>query len=115
MCEHEGKWGGAAASLVDEMDAVGADGGHELRHAVQPGLHRTPVVLAAPVVEQPLQILGARPVGPTSVRGRPRQPRPTQPLLEIVEQRLGDVDAERLDGRGHLGRSPVSPILIRRL
>src|SRR4029453_9564240 len=82
--EHEGKRGGTAASLVDEMDAVAADGGHELRQPVQPGLHRTPVVLAAPVVGHPSETRGAPPVPPPRAGGPPGPPHPPQPLPEVV-------------------------------
>ena len=89
---------GGAGADVQEVDRLAVDLGGELRVRVEAGLERAPVERRAPVLRPGLHlaerdaVLGARAgdlVGP---------PGAGQPVLEVVELGLRDVDAEGLDG-----------------
>ena len=86
---------------VEEVDVLAVDLGRELGERVDPGLGRAPVVLVDPVVvERPdvrlldavVDIVAGELVGPA---------RAAEPVLEVVEVGLRDVEGEGADLVGH--------------
>jgi hypothetical protein len=85
---------------VDEVHGLPVDLGEVLREGVDPLLHRSPVELALPVLDRLLQVVVRRAVVPVVARCRLGEPGACEALLEVVEVRLRDLDAERADVGG---------------
>ena len=81
-------------SHVQDMDVHAVDPRAELRHCVEPGLQRSPVVPVRPVGAQLAQVGERHALGRIGLRARP--PRARDALAQVAELRVGDVDAERL-------------------
>ena len=91
----------AGGADVQEVDVEAVDLGAELREAVQPGLARPPVVVLQPVPAQFAGVVQRYPLGPVAHRGRLGPPGPAQPLPEILQLGLRNVDQERGDVVAH--------------
>ena len=88
---------------VQEVDVLAVDGRHELRELVQSGLLDSPVEPVGPVAGQVLQVVQRHAAGPVVV-GRVLRPAGAgNPVVQVVEVGLGDVDPEGTDlgGGGH--------------
>ncbi len=96
---------GAAALLVDEMEV---DAGHlrdELAERVEPGLVRAPVVAVLPVGDELLHVGEAGAIGPLLPGSLIRPAHAGQPLAQVGERRLRDVDAKGVRRHQNTGRS----------
>ena len=88
---------------VQEVDVLAVDGRDELRDLVQPGLLGAPVEAVGPVAGQVLQVVQGYAAGPV-VAGRVLRPAgPGDPVVQVVEVGLGDVDPEGADLGGGVG------------
>src|SRR5262249_31566726 len=77
------------------------DHGGELVKPVQPRLMHPPVVLLAPVRRQLPHVLERDAVVPAGAGQLVGPPGPGQPVPQVVQVRLRDVDSERHDLSGH--------------
>ena len=80
---------------VQEVHPGAVDLGGELGVGVQPGLGGPPVVGGGPVLGQLPEVLTGHPPAPADVRQLARPPGPRDPLGEVVEVGLRDLDPER--------------------
>jgi hypothetical protein len=78
---------------VDEVKIDTRHGCGELREAVEHGLVLSPVIVVAPVHAELCHIGEVGPEGPRVARRLIREARAAEPLMEIAQGRLGDVDA----------------------
>jgi hypothetical protein len=105
-----GLWFGGAD--MEEVHGGPVEGGGELGVLVEPGLVLAPVVAAAPVFGQVLEVPEGDPAGSAGVGELVGPAGSGQPLLEVVQVGLGDLDPERSQvaiggvGAGH-GRIPL--------
>ena len=106
--EEERERGRPAALCVDEVKIDTRHGCGELREAVEHGLVLSPVIVVAPVRAELCHIGEVGPEGPRVARRLIREARAAEPLAEIAQGRLGDVDAER---SGRHGCRPLSSML----
>ncbi len=105
MGDQERQRPGAAALLVDEMEV---DAGHlrdELAERVEPGLVRAPVVAVLPVGDELLHVGEAGAIGPLLPGSLIRPAHAGQPLAQVGERRLRDVDAKGVRRHQNTGRS----------
>ncbi len=82
---------------VQEVDCRAIDGGGELRKCVEPGLPRAPVIRRAPVFGQLLEIRKRHAAAPANARQVIGPAGARQPLAQVVEISLRNVDAKRPD------------------
>src|SRR5215472_15713303 len=83
------------------MDALPVDLGDELRVGVEPRLGGAPVVPRAPVLGQLPQVARRYAAGPPDA-GQLRGPAgAAEPVAQVVDVGLADLDAERLDVLAH--------------
>jgi hypothetical protein len=112
--QRQGLW--LRGADVEEVDRLAVDGGGELRVLVQPRLVLAPVVAVTPVGGQLLEIVERHPAAPADP-GQLVGPAGTgQPVAQVVEVGLGDVDPERPDpgvGRVAAGHGSSSPCALR--
>jgi len=111
VADEQGQGVGLGRADVQEVDGLAVDLGGELGQGVEPGLLGPPVEPVLPVAGQLPQVAGRDP-GPPVVAVRPVGPAGAgQPLAQVVQVAVGDVDAERPDlgvcGRGLPPRSVV--------
>src|SRR6185437_13680728 len=83
------------------MHSRPVDRGGELVKPVQPRFVRPPVVLVAPVRRQLAHVIQRDAVVPAHPGQLVGPPGPGQPVPQVVQVRLGDVDTERQDLSGH--------------
>jgi hypothetical protein len=88
---------GLGRAGMDEVDPLAIDGGGELGVPVEPGLPGPPVVPVGPVAGQLLQVPEGHAAGPAHAGQLVRPAGPGQPLAQVVQLGLGDLDAERAD------------------
>jgi len=93
-------WVMTSGKLVDQVDLQASDLGAELLELVQAGLVRAPVVAIAPVGDELSYVGEVRAVSPSRARHLVRKARARQPLPQIGEVGVGDVDAKWLDVHG---------------
>ena len=87
---------------VEEVDVLPVDRGRELRVLVEPRLPGAPVVAAAPVVGELLDVGARHAVAPPGAGQLVGPARARETLVEVVQHGLGDLDPERSDlGVGH--------------
>jgi hypothetical protein len=95
------------------VDVLAVDLGGELGVPVELGLPRSPVVAGLPVVDQALDIIERDAVVGAHAGQLVGPAHPGQPVGEVVQLGLGDLDAERTDGgvgvvrHGFEARSPI--------
>src|SRR5512134_3924181 len=92
---------------VREVDALALDDRPELRHRVELVLDAPPVEPVEPVAAQLAQVAEIGPLRPGFRRRILGPARGAKAAAQILEHRLGDVDAERLDG--HPVTATISP------
>ena len=80
---------------MDEVDLLTVDVGEEVRPTVEPLLLRAPVELGAPVVAEVLEVREIGAVVPAAARNLVGPARAREPLAEVVEHGLGNLDPER--------------------
>ena len=107
--EQEGERGGSAPLRVNEVEIDARHRCGELGEGVQQRLVLSPVVVIAPVRAELLHVGEVGAEGPGGARRLVGEARAAEPLAEICEGRLGNVDAER---RGRHG-SVLSPSMLR--
>jgi hypothetical protein len=95
---------------VQEVDVLPVDGGGELGELVELTLVLAPVVRRTPVLGQLLQIVQRDTTFPADAGYLARPPGAGQPLGQVVQVSLGDVNPEGPDlveafGVGHSGSS----------
>jgi len=96
---------------VQEVDVLAVDLGGELWVGVELRLGGVPVVAGAPVLGQLLQVAQRYTAGPSHA-GQLAGPVGTgQPVVQVVDVGLGDLDAEGLDGFAHRG-APCPRVLV---
>ena len=88
---------------MQEVDVLAVDRGDELRDLVQPGLLGPPVEAVGPVAGQVLQVVQRDAASPVVAGGMLRPAGAGDPVLQVVEVGLGDVDPERADLGGGVG------------
>src|SRR5205823_1826851 len=86
---------------VQEVDSQAVDLGAELRDVVEPRLQSPPVVAGAPVVAEFLDIRERHPLRPIGDRLALGPASPPEPVAQVVELRLGNLDTERGDLSRH--------------
>ena len=87
---------------VEEVVLLPVDHRGELRVPVDAGLLGPPVEPGSPVLGQLAQVRHGNSLGPLGARQGVRPPGVGQPRVQVVEGGLGNLDAERPDGRvGH--------------
>jgi hypothetical protein len=89
---------------VQEVHPGAVDLGDELRVPVDGGLGGTPVVVVLPVVGELLEVVHRHAAVPAGVGQVVGPACAGQPLLEVVEVGLGDVDPERFHSGAPTGR-----------
>lgn len=82
---------------VKEVDVGAVDLGRELIEAVHARLARSPVVLVAPVRDEILEVAELGAVVPARAGELLREACPCEALMQVVEDRLRNVDAVRGD------------------
>ena len=93
---------------VQEVDDLTVDHGGELGEPVEPRFVRSPVVVGAPVLGQLLQVSERHAPAPSHARQLVGPAGAGEPVPQVIEVRLGDVDPEGPDlgvgafGTGHL-------------
>jgi hypothetical protein len=101
-------------SDVQEVDPLSVDRGGELGERVEPGLVGSPVVVAAPISGELLQVPERHAPAPVRIAEVGRPACAGEPVSQVVDLRLRNLDPERLDlGSGtvrirHRG-FPLSP------
>src|SRR4029453_17993467 len=88
---------GFGGADVEEVDVLPVDGGDELGEPVEPGLLLAPVVAVGPVGGQRFQVAARPPAGPADPGQLVGPAGAVQPLAQVVQVGLGDVDPERPD------------------
>ncbi len=86
-----------ARAHVQEVDVLPVDLGGELRVLVQLPLVGAPVVAIAPVLRQPLEVVHRHPATPADIGQVRGPPGPVEPVPQVVQVSLGNVDGERPD------------------
>ena len=84
---------------VQEVDALAVDLGDELGVLVELRLLGAPVVPGAPVLGELLQVAQRYPAGPLDAGQLAGPAGVGEPVVQVVEVGLGDLDAEGLDRR----------------
>src|SRR5262249_51458144 len=92
---------GPAGLDVQEVDALAVDLGGELRAGVEPRLGSAPVVPCAPIPGELRQVAQRDAALPPHFGQRAWPADAGQPLLQVFDVGLGDVDPKRLDGLAH--------------
>ncbi len=105
---------GLAGSDVQEMDALPVDLGDELGVGVEARLGGAPVVLRTPVLGKFLQIAKRYAAGPPSARQLAAPAGAGEPVVQVVDVRLADLDAERLNVLAHLFSSSAGQVLVKK-
>ena len=105
---------GLAGSDVQEMDALPVDLGDELGVGVEPRLCGAPVVLRAPVLGKFLQIAKRYAAGPPSARQLAGPAGAGEPVVQVVEVRLADLDAEKLNVFAYLFSSSAGLVPVKK-
>src|SRR5918995_2911293 len=82
---------------MDEVDVLPVDRGRELWQLVQPRLPRTPVVAVAPVAGELLHMVERDSVVPADARQLVGPANAVEPLVEVIQCGLRDLDPERID------------------
>src|SRR5258705_10115833 len=82
---------------VDEVDVHAVDRGRELRERVQLRFEFPPVVVGSPVAQEALESLELSALRPVGYGFLVRPPRRLDPLAEIFERRVRDMDFEWAD------------------
>ena len=82
---------------VEEVDVLAIDRGRELGEPVQPGLPRAPVVAVQPAVRKASYVRERDPVVGPGPGHLVRPAGSSEPVSEVVEVLLGDVDPVRSD------------------
>jgi hypothetical protein len=99
-------------SDVEEVDRLSVDLGRELGEPVELGLLRSPVVAGSPIRDQLLQVADRHAGGPVDAGELDGPPGPVEPVLQVVEVGLGNLDPEGPDvvlGAVRVGhRAPLS-------
>ena len=95
--EDQGQRVGLRRAHVDEVDPLAVGLGDELRQLVELGLAGAPVEFLAPVARQALQVLARDAPAPADARGLAGPAGAREPVAEVLELGVGDVDAERAD------------------
>src|SRR5512146_564005 len=80
------------------MDVLPLNGRRELRESIELRFPRAPIIAGAPVVRQLLEILQRHTAAPTHVGQLVRPASARQPLMQIVQVCLRDLNAEGADG-----------------
>ena len=83
---------------VHEVDVEAVDAGLELVEPVEPPLLGPPVELVAPVLDELPQVGLVHPELPPDALGLVGHAGAREPLLQVGQHVVGDVDGERLDG-----------------
>ena len=92
---------GLAGPDVQEVDALAVDLGGELWVGIELRLGGAPVIAGAPVLGQLVQVAHWHAAGPPHV-GQPAGPAGTgQPVVQVLDVGLGDLDTEELDTVAH--------------
>ena len=101
--EHDRQRVGPGAAHVHEVHGGAIDVGTEVGQVVEALLLGPPVVTIAPTVDEPLEELLRDTVRPVARADRRNRAVPVQPLAEIIEYGVGNVDRVRLqlDHRSH--------------
>jgi hypothetical protein len=102
---------GLGGAHMQEMDVVAVDFGEVLRELVECCLVCPPVVAGAPVIGPLREVAGRHTATPVVPGHVPRQlihpARPGQPVTQVIEVRLRNLDAERTDIGVHDGSPTV--------
>ena len=93
---------------MEEVHVGAVDLGAELVERVHPRLARAPVVALGPVRDELLQVLALGAVVPARVGDLLREPGAPQPLAQVAEHAVVDVDPERLERQPHCAQYPSS-------
>ena len=92
---------GLAGCDVQEVDPPAVDLGRELRVLVKPRLLGAPVVLRAPVPGELLQVAQRHTAGPLHAGQLAWPAGISQPVMQVLDVGLGDLDAEGLHAVAH--------------
>ena len=101
---------GLGRPAVDEVDVEAVDAGLELLEPVEPPLLFPPVELVTPVLDELPKVGLVHPEPPSDTLGLVGHAGAREPLLQVGEHAVGDVDGERFDrgadglSRGGAGR-----------
>jgi hypothetical protein len=112
--QHQRRGVGLGRADVQEVDPLAGDAGRELGELVQHRLVLAPIERGAPVLGQLFQVPERHAPAPARAGQLLGPARPGQPVAQVVQVGLGDVDPERTDlgvgsvGVGHVGRLPSS-------
>ncbi len=101
MGDHQGQGARMRGTDVQEVDVEAVDGRDELGVSVEPGLGGPPVVLLGPVGAQRSGIGEGKALTPVVDGLRLGPPGATEPVPEVGQLPVGDVDAERSKLGGH--------------
>ena len=112
--QDQGQGVGFRGADVREVDVGPVDGGGELRELVEPGLLLAPVVAVGPVGGQLLEVTEGDAAGPPDAGQLVGPAGAVQPVAQVVQVGLGDVDPERPDRgvRGVGGGHRSAPLLV---
>ena len=110
----------ADAALVDEVNAEAADGGPELRKAVQCRFGRSPVVALPPIRDELPQVGEVRSIRPARTRDLVGKARARQALAKVEENGVRNGDSEGFDlhaarstaGANRIARGPLLPRVL---
>src|SRR5581483_3957641 len=97
MTENERNGVRLSGADVQEMHPLSVDGRDELREGVELGFGRTPVIARLPVLSKLTDVTAWYSVVPRHFRHDADPSGAGQPLMQIVEIVLRDVNEERLD------------------
>ena len=103
MRHHERERRRLGRAHVKEVDAETVDFGAMLAEAVEHRLAAPPVIAVPPTVGEGPHFGERRPLAGVVDRLRIGPARASEPIAQIVEFALGDVQVERFDDGGHQG------------
>ena len=79
---------------MQEVNRLTVDGGRELGERIQPRFLLPPIVILAPVLGEPLEVIAGNPPAPANVRQLAGPARAGQAVMQVIEVGLRNVDAE---------------------
>src|SRR4051812_14206652 len=100
------------AAFVDKVDPHAVDLAAEVRELVQPPLLQAPVEPVSPVLEQPAHIAELGPLLPPRLGRRRRPARVADPLAQVGQRPLGNLNLEGLDVKRRHTAQILSPATL---